>query len=636
MMGRTASECFPSRSRVASAFLAVTCVVYAGPSQAAGAVDSAVAERVRQRQGHVQPVNSREAAAAKNRLIAAVSQLNTYLSRQGTNGLSWKRYLKLGELAAALRKSEEPPDEVLAACLKRLRSDYAGLERTVCINVATALDAYLRIAGQHARATTEAQIDEKLDQLAAALEALADPPTGDQLGAVADFLGWFSDRGMERKLMADVHAALSHPNLNVHISQDLIASGSLRRVNDAPRPVRDVILGTNIVGTGRTSGWVRTRLLPDPDHGLFEVTITATNTAQAMGYNGPARIATTSVTPLWGMKRFYLDQTGFHVWRATSRAQAHSQIRGIGSNKPGLRGRIVRHVATKRAAQQKSLGEQIASRHAEQQLNARLDAEANAQLGRAHADYLTKIRNPLLRLAQWPRQVRMASTLERLHITVLYDSASRLAATVSPPDMPEHATMAVQFHESMVNNYGDGLLAGRTMQQADLDRLSLELFGKRPQQLVSDEEKGPWTMTFASQEPIRLRVDGGRASFTLRGRRFGSVDRLVETPLDITAHYELLRENGAAKGKRLGEDIEVQPTGFVPGKRKMTVRELRDASFVRNRFNDFFTEEITSQGLVLPGQWAQAGRLELVELMADRGWVTLAWRRAGDASTKTD
>ncbi|MGH7136022.1 MAG: hypothetical protein ACREHD_09795, partial [Pirellulales bacterium] len=506
----------------------------------------------------------------------------------------------------------------------------------VCINVATALDAFLRIAGQHARATTQAQIDEKLDQLAAALEALADPPTRDQLGAVADLLGWFSDRGIESELMADVQGALSHPNLNVHVSQDLIASGSLRRVNDAPRPVRDFILGTNIVGTGRTSGWVRTRMLPDPAHGLFEVTITATNTAQAMGYNGPACIATTSVTPLWGMKRFYLDQTGFHVWQAHSGAQAHSQIRGIGSSKPGLRGRIVRHVATKRAAQQKGLGEQIASRHAEQQLNARLDAEANTQLGRAHADYLAKIRNPLLRLAQWPRQVSMGSTPERLHITVLYDSASRFAATISPPGMPERATMAVQFHESMVNNYGDGLLAGRTMQQADLDRLSLDLFGKRPQQLVSDEEKGPWTMTFASQEPIRLRVDGGRASFTLRGRRFGSVDRLVETPLDITAHYELLRENGAAKGKRQGEDIEVQPTGFVPGKRKMTVRELRDASFVRNRFNDFFTEEITSQGLVLPGQWAQAGRLELVELMADHGWVTLAWRRAGDASTKTD
>ncbi|MGH7135513.1 MAG: hypothetical protein ACREHD_07215, partial [Pirellulales bacterium] len=104
MMGQMAGGCF-GRSHVASVFLAVTCVVYAGPSQAAGTVDSAVVERIRQRQGHVQPTPSRETAAAKNRLITAVSQLNTYLSRQGTNGLSWKRYLKLDKLAAALRKS---------------------------------------------------------------------------------------------------------------------------------------------------------------------------------------------------------------------------------------------------------------------------------------------------------------------------------------------------------------------------------------------------------------------------------------------------------------------------------------------------------------------------------------------------
>jgi hypothetical protein len=635
MRDRTFGGLAACNGRVASTFLTILCATCVGPSRTADAVDSALVERVRQRQEKAQPIGSQEVVAVKNRLIAAVFQLNTYLSRQGKNGLSWKRYLKLDVLAAALQ-DVEPSDEVLAACLRRLRSDYPGLERAVCTNVASALDHYLRAAGEHGRSTTQAQIEEKLDELAKALEALDGPPTREQLTAVADLLGWFSDRGMESELMTDVHAALSHPNLNVHVSQDLIASGSLRRINNEPRPVRDFILGTTIVGTGRTNGWVRTRLLPDSERGLFEVKITATNTAQTMGYNGPAIISTKSVTPLRGTKRFYLDQTGFHVWQATSCAEAHSQICGIGSSKPGLRGRIVQRVATKRAAQQKGLGEQIASRHAEQQLDARLDTEANAQLGRAHADYLAKIRNPLVRLAQWPREVRMASTLERLRITVLYDSASRFAATISPPDMPEQATMAVQFHESMVNNYGDGLLAGRTLQQADLDRLSLDLFGKRPQQLVSDEEKGPWTMTFAGQEPIRLRVDGGRASFTLRGRRFGSVERMVETPLDITAHYELLRENGAAKGKRLGEDIEVQPTGFVPGKRKMTVREIRDASFVRNRFNDFFTEEITSQGLVLPGQWAQAGRLELVELLADHGWVTLAWRRADDASTGTD
>jgi hypothetical protein len=186
--------------------------------------------------------------------------------------------------------------------------------------------------------------------------------------------------------------------------------------------------------------------------------------------------------------------------------------------------------------------------------------------------------------------------------------------------------MVVQVHESMVNNYGDGLLAGQTIRQQQLDRLSLDLFGKRPPQLAHDEEKGPWTITFSGHEPLLLRVSGGKASLTVRGRRFASELRTIDTPLDVTAHYRLLRENNAAKAVREGE-LEVYPAGFVPeGGRKMSLRESRDANFVRHRFDDFFTPEITSQGLVLPGQWGRTGRLDLVELNADQGWVTLAWR----------
>ncbi|HQU45674.1 MAG TPA: hypothetical protein PK867_22865, partial [Pirellulales bacterium] len=98
------------------------------------------------------------------------------------------------------------------------------------------------------------------------------------------------------------------------------------------------------------------------------------------------------------------------------------------------------------------------------------------------------------------------------------DGDSRLAAPTAPPKMPDDAAFVVQLHESLVNNYGDGLFSGQTLRQEDLDRLSLELFGRRPSQLEYDEQKGPWAITFGSHEPIVLRVDGGRASLTVRGR----------------------------------------------------------------------------------------------------------------------
>jgi hypothetical protein len=622
---------------VATYLLLAACVLAPGSLQAAESDRVGLATRVRERVGHASIPDPAEIEAAKKRLAQTAAQLNNYLTRQGKNGTAWKRYLRLDELISAPRAEGQVPDDALRQILSRFRSDFSGLERPVCLNVAMALEDYLRIAGQPARSVTSAEVDDKLQELAKSLETLADPPSPGQIEAISDFLGWLNDRGIESRLVAEIRAQLSQPNLHVHVSQDLIGVGSLRQISDAPRPVRDVILGTNIYGTGRTTGWVRTRLLPDPTHTLFETAITATNRAQTVGYNGPARIASNSTTHLSGTKRFYFDPTGIYVWRASSCADAHSQLCGVWSNKHGLRDRIVRRVASRRAGQQKAAAEQVAARHAEQQLNARLDAEANAQLARAHTGFLTKVRYPLLRLGQWPRELRMASTADRLQIVALHDGGSQLASLSAPPAVPEQATMAVQVHESMVNNYSDGLLSGRTLVQKDLDKLSLQLFGRRPPQLTSDEERGPWSMTFASERPVTLRVDDGRASLTIRGRRFGSVDRTVDTPLDVVAHYRLVRENGAAKAIREGDNIEVYPTGFVPGGgRRVSLRESRDASFVRNRFDDFFTPEITSQGLILPGQWSQAGRLELVELAAERGWITLAWRRPGDDRTKTD
>ncbi|HVX12375.1 MAG TPA: hypothetical protein VHC22_14425 [Pirellulales bacterium] len=618
------------RFRLATAWVAAVCVAWSVP--ALGQTAAPLADLVRQVKAGMESNDSsamsrQKVNAARRELASSLAKLDASLAREGKNGAAWKRYLRLADLTTAVQSRSTASDERLKEILQRFRSDSPGLERPVCQAVAVALEQYLRIAGERSQATTEDEIKAKLDQLAGLLDDLGDPPPAEKVAEIGKILGWLSDRGIESDV-AEVRTRLSQPNLHVQVSQQLIGSGSLRRIDDTPRPVHDVILGTNIVGTGRTSGWIRTRILPDPHHALFETTITATNRAQSVGYNGPARIGSTSTTQLSGTKRFYVDATGFHVWQATACAEAHSQICGIWSSKHGLMDRIVRRVASKRAGQQKQTAEQIASRHAEAQLSARTDKEANAQLGRAHADFLHKIRYPLVRVGQWPRELRLTSAADRIQIIGLHDRSSQLASPLAPPKVPEQVDMAVQFHESLVNNYSDGLLAGQTLRQQDLDKLSLQLFGRRPKQIAFDEQKGPWEITFASLAPVVLRVDGGRASLTLRGRRFGSDIRTIDTPMDVTAHYRFVREDDAAKAVREGDDIEVYPTGFVPGgERRMSLRQSRDASYIRNRFDDFFTPEITSQGLVLPGQWAQAGRLELVELTADQGWVTLAWRQ---------
>lgn len=591
-----------------------------------------LAELAQKAKGSVVLPPEKNVEIAKQRLSVAVAALEKYLASGGKTGAAWKRYLLFDQLVEGLRAGGEAQPAHLTVVLHRLRANYPGLELPPFQNVATSLDAYLTALRRRTKPPSVDDLDAKLDRLTTLLSA--DNRTAEGLVEIGQIMAWLESHGQAAELVSAARRQVSQPNLKVSMSEEIVASGSLREINDAqPRRVSDTIMGTSIRGTGRTTGWARTRLLEDDKRALFETSIVATNRSDTVGYNGPARICSESTTDLRGSKRFYFDETGIHAWGAVSHAEAHTRIRGIGSNKHGLMDRMVRRVASKRVSQQKTAAEQIASRHAESQLNARLNAEANAQLGRAHANFLGKVRNPLLRLGQWPRQVRFSSTSDQFHLLALHDAGTRWAAPVAAPQPPQNAALVVQLHESLVNNYGDGLFAGRMLRQEDLDRLSMDLFGRRPQQLSHDEEKGPWTITFGSHEPILLRVDGGKASLTIRGRRFASEIRTIDTPLDVTAHYRLMRENNAAKAVREG-DLEVYPAGFVAGgKRRMSLRQSRDASYVRHRFDDFFTPEITSQGLILPGQWGRIGRLDLTELKADGGWITLAWQPAASETS---
>jgi hypothetical protein len=621
--------------RIATFFIATTFFLVPGTDRAADLALADLAERARTAKPSPNGATVEGVNALRERLNEAAKRLDKYLTPGGDNGAAWKRYLHFPELLAAAQPGSTTSGDALTGLLGRFRANHVGLELPVFQEVASALERYAAAVRQQAEPAAASDVAQKLDQLATRLTTLSDPPKPEEISETGRVLGWLSDHGENAELVGLVRGRLSQPNLHVCLSEDMIVAGSLRVIKNRPLSVRDTILGTRIIGSGHTSGWARTRLLPDANHGLFETTVVATNQARTVGYNGPARIGSNSTTQLSATKRFYLDGTGFHVWNAKSSADAHTQIYGIWSNKHGLMDHVVRKVASKRVAQQQRQAERIAARHAEAQMNARLDAEANAQLGRAHADFTGKFRNPLLRLAQWPRDVRVSTTGSQFRLTALHDTPARLAAAVRPPAVPENVAMVVQLHESMVNNYGDGLLAGQTIRQEQLDRLSLDLFGRRPPQLKHDEEKGPWSITFSSHEPLLLRVSGGQASLTIRGRRFASELRTIDTALNVTAHYRLLRENNAARAVREGE-LEVYPAGFVPDSgRRMSLRQSRDANFIRHRFDDFFTPEITSQGLVLPGQWGRTGRLDLVELNADHGWVTLAWRIKDEGSPGT-
>ena len=59
---------------------------------------------------------------------------------------------------------------------------------------------------------------------------------------------------------------------------------------DEVTPVKDVILGTNISGTGRTVGKVDLQLVPTDDKAILDTVLSGKVHSRTVGHNGPATI----------------------------------------------------------------------------------------------------------------------------------------------------------------------------------------------------------------------------------------------------------------------------------------------------------------------------------------------------------
>ncbi|HUY90800.1 MAG TPA: hypothetical protein VMV10_18845 [Pirellulales bacterium] len=583
-----------------------------------------LASRTRAEQGTYSPHTSGDLAAAQTQLLAALGQLDRYLNTGGANGRNWKRYLLWEEMQAQLRSPTLDLSELERVYL-RYRADHAGLELPIWRNVALAMRAYLDLAEEASDPKAPEVFDSQLSNLAEHLEAFGKAGVPEDLEHAADSLEWLERRRQARSLVRQIRRRLSQPNLYVHLTQELISAGAGRPV-DETEPVRDVILGTRISGNGRTVGQVLVKLIPNPNSALLETVLEGVNYARTVGANGPARIGSTSRTQLLGRQRMSLDARGFQALAPETVASARSHIYGVWSTKHGLVDHLVRHVARKRIPRQKRQSEAIASRHAEQRLNRRLAAELNRELKTSNADYLEKFRNPLVRLGEFPERFEFSTSANEMRFLLQKDGLGRLAAPFPPPEPQNQPALTVRFHESLPNNFAQGLLAGQTLNRTQFEQLSLRYMGRVPTELQDEEPKGPWSITFAQRAPVTVRIGPSLASITIRGLQFSSDVRQFDEPMNITAHYQLSREAGTIKAVRQGE-LEIFPPGFKPNSgRRLPTRLIGFRNLLKHRFDKIFRSEIASEGLILPGHWQQLGKLELTEMQTQRGWMLLGWR----------
>jgi len=569
-------------------------------------------------EANFRPITAADVAAAKAELVSASGKLDAYLS--GSNGAAWKKYLQWPDLEAQL-EAETPDLKVLAAIHRRLTADQVGLELPVFANTADAIERYVNdLASQNE--SLRDQFVEQVQGLSTSLDEYAKEPSEDSAIAIGSRLGWLESRRQVPTLIRVIRAQLSRPNLQVVASERLVGAGIEQPVDEVT-PVRDYILGTSIRGNGHLVGKVTLELVPNNDSAMLDTMLQGVVSSRTVGQNGPATIYSNGSTAIAGRKRIVINDQGFASYPATAAARTNTQVTGIGGSG------MVQRVASRRVGEQKSQGERIAADHASDRVRLRMDQQINEQMAEAHANFHSKVRNPLLRRRELP-DMKFRTTSENLLLDVLAANRNQLAAPGTPPAIEGENDLAVQVHESMINNLAASLLGGVTLVEEELQKRVVEMRGSLPESLKSDEERDPWSITFARNQPVSVKFGENALQITIRGQRYTSGDQDFRA-MNVTANYTV----GLTEPDELGirgiklvrqGDLEIVPPGEP---RRLSGREITLRTLLQKRFGKLFEPEVVYDGLILPGRWRAAGILDTKQLAVGGGWLAVAWLESG-------
>jgi len=150
-----------------------------------------------------------------------------------------------------------------------------------------------------------------------------------------------------------------------------------------------------------------------------------------------------------------------------------------------------------------------------------------------------------------------------------------------------------------------------------------EATGEVPEELKIKQDEDPWSITFDLQQPLVVTFADQQIRIAIRGRRFVRGDQVNRQTTQIAATYLIKIEEGRARLIRQGEIDVTYPE--KEGER-LSLTELRNKTFIINKFEGLFKPELGGDEVKVPERWQKLKDLVLVHASADQGWLSLGWQ----------
>lgn len=597
---------------------------------AAAAADDAprrfedLATRAASASGSFRPAGDAALDAAAANLRAALGPLDALLARS-KSGADWREYLDWPKLVAQAASGQAADPKLLRDLEKRLSATETGLEMPDFVRVRKAVERYAELADT-ARGDGAQHYADRLGKVSGALLSAGATGQADALSGLPALLDHLTASGQAPDLVSAVRGAAARPNIHLEVAESLLAPAVDRPV-DQVQPVDDVVLGTRVRGSGRTTGNVRLDFVPGQDRAIFDILLAATNVSHTRGTQGPVTVHTRGITSLDARRRIFLDENDVSSGPVEVSADTSTTVTGLGISAP-IGKRIIRRIANRKIAESKPKAEAEAERKARGKLRGQFTEETEPAIGQMRQQFRDRVRGPLETQGLYPESLSMHTTDRDLRIVARKSVGNQLAAFSSPPAGAADNVITARIHETAVNNILEQKLGGRILTQDDVARLAKERNVAMPDSLGSDPdgEQKTWQITFTKYRPVSVATDDGRVKVTVRGDKFVSGDRSFPG-MDIAATYAFGRGPNGPVLVREG-NVQINPPGFKSGDRKLTLQETSLRRILQKRFDKVFKDVVEIEPLPLEGELASAGPLPMNELTARKdGWVVAGWRK---------
>lgn len=588
-------------------------------------------------------------------VVAAMNAADAFFQRvtDPSNHDAWMRFLDFGPLQSAIAGDESVAKRGNAAVelSQRLSGPEEGLELSRLVALRESLDRYLAALRYGNPERGLAVIERQLETLAGilspeenAIEQTESTPrtladlSGEEVAQIESIVETLAAANQASDLVSRITGRYSSPNLRAFVDGRVISDAITRPVNN-PERVNDCLLGTRIIGDARVVGNVTGSLLPSEGNIRLLIRLDGQFSTSTKGYNGPVTLRSSGFGQVYAARQLVITEKRVFAGEPIATASLSTQINQI--NHPL---KLVRKIASKKAAEMKPQAEAISRRKLQDRVLEGFRQQTDEEASRTFPDLDAKMR-PWLRRLDLPAPTRtIGSTTDAVHVRATMRRPFGLSAPGEGPSLsmvrtatssgtyPGGYSAAIQVHESILNNTVMKLLAGETFTPEKLRDLTSS-FGipsdkdaSAETDTTDDEQTESFEVDFSGFRPVYFEARDQTLRIGLRGDRFAQGDRELDRRLEVSAVYRpAITEDGRMILIR-DEDIDLK----FPGGRRLTLSQTAIKANIEEGFDKLFPMTLLHREWTLPSTLqlpTLAGRsAKVIGIDAQDGWLTLVVR----------